>query len=126
MARLLLVHGDLVRGETLAREIESFGHAVARAPTARAASALAEDGEFDLLVVDGESVGVDGIADLGAMVRAKPSNRVLLLTSDGPAARSRQRPWAAGHIGRPFTRDQLCAKLDEMTLASHSAPPSRR
>lgn len=126
MARILLIHGNLVVGEALAREVESFGHDVGRAPTVRAAAALAEDGRFDLLLADLQALGVDGAAGLGDLVRARPATKVLLLAPDRPDARPRQRPWAAGHLARPFTRDQLCVTLAQMTDDPIFAPPSRR
>lgn len=126
MARILLVHGDLVMGEALAREVETCGHDVGRAPTARAAAALAEDGGFDLLLADLQSLGVDGAADLGALARARPSTKILLLTSDRPDLRPRQRPWAAGHLVRPFTRDRLCATLHAMIENPTFVTPLRR
>lgn len=126
MARILLVHGSLVAGEALAREVESFGHDVGRAPTVRAAAALAEDGRFDLLLADLQSLGVDGAAGLGELVRTRPATKVLLLTPDRPVARPRQRPWAAGHLAGPFTREQLCVTLAKMTDDPSFRHPSRR
>lgn len=122
MARVLLIHGDLVHGEALAREVEACGHKVGRAPTARAAAALVDDGAFDLLVADLGSIGVEGAADLGALVRARPCTRILIVTSERADGRPRSRPWAVGQLVRPFTRLELCGKLDASLLGSPLVP----
>lgn len=116
MARILVIHGDLVLGEALAREVESCGHDVGRAPTVRAAAALVEDAGFDLLLADLQSLDVDGAADLDALARTRPSTHILLLAANGSDSLPGRRPWAAGMLVRPFTRDRLCVKLDEMTI----------
>lgn len=115
MNRLLLAHGNLVRGETLAREIESFGHAVARAPTVRAAAALVDDADYDLLIVDLGSVGVAGAADLRMLRQARPTMRILLLLPHDGEAGPRDRAWADDRLAAPFTRAALCGKITEMT-----------
>lgn len=115
MDRLLLTHGNLVRGETLARDIESFGYRVARAPTVRAAAALVEDGAYALLIVDLATAGIAGAADLRDLRRSSPSTRMLLLLPGAGEAGPHDRAWADGRLASPFTRAELCAKIAEMT-----------
>lgn len=115
MDTLLLAHGNLVLGETLAREIESFGYRVARAPTVRAAAALVEDGAYRLLVVDLASVGVAGASDLRMLRQARPEIRILLLSPAAGDAGPHDRAWAEGRLPAPFTRAELCAKIAGMT-----------
>jgi len=126
MLRIILVHGELRLGETLARQMESLGHSVARVATARAAAALIEDAIFDLAVVERGSLSTDGAGDVGCILRADPSIRVLILTSERPRVSRHKRDSAADRSISPFTRDELCAKLDATMMSHPTSLPRRR
>ncbi|WP_181704710.1 response regulator [Chthonobacter rhizosphaerae] len=87
LATILLVDDDpLVRDVTSAM-LEHHGYAVLEAACGRDALAVIERGEpVDMLLVDFQMPGMNGVAVAEAVTRARPDMPVLFLTGYGQAA----------------------------------------
>ena len=111
-------HDDL--RETLVEVLASLGHAVV-------GFACAEDVDdsaaaFDLLLVDLNLPGEDGLSLVARLKRAQPSLRVILVTSRA-ALRDRVRGYDAGadlYLPKPVDETELLAAVRAMTRQLHA------
>ena len=70
----------------------------------------------DLVTLDITMPKMDGIAALVEMVKIKPDTKILMVTSqtDSASAAEAMEKGAAGFLGKPFSTEQMLAKVNEI------------
>jgi signal transduction histidine kinase/CheY-like chemotaxis protein len=86
--RILLLEDDEIAGETTRALLQSHGHTVVLAADARTAIACAQDGSFDVILLDIQlaapgSSGLDVVRHIRALPRPGALTKVFALTGDG-------------------------------------------
>jgi two-component system, chemotaxis family, chemotaxis protein CheY len=113
MARILTVDDSLSMREMICFTLKSAGHDVAEAADGAAALKLAGAASFDLVLIDINMPGMDGLSLVRAL-RSRLEYRttaLLLLTTEASAERKQEgrAAGATGWIVKPFNPDQLNA-----------------
>ena len=118
MKSCLIVEDSSVIRRIVARILVSRDYAVGQASTGAEALAAARACSHDLIIVDAtlpDRLPHELIRDLAAITgRAAPLIAVLLHQFDLATVARCRRAGAAGHIMKPFTRDQLFARIDRL------------
>jgi PAS domain S-box-containing protein len=113
--RILLVEDEDGVRTVAARSLARLGYQVEAAADGAAAleRALAQD--YDLVISDIQMPGMDGVALYRRLHELRPATRWLILTGDTMSERSRTflEETALPVLPKPFTRDQLAARVAE-------------
>ena len=113
MGRVLVVEDDDRIAGLVARALRDDGYTVDRTATGTDGLAAALAGEFDLIVLDLMLPDVDGTAVLDEVVRARPGQRVFILSAV-PEIGTRVACLEAGatdFLGKPFAVAELVARV---------------
>lgn len=122
--RILVVDDQPMNCEIARAFLRHSGHVAVCADNAQAGIAAAEADDFDLILMDVQMPGIDGL-EATRRIRALPGPRALVpivaLTAQAFAAQVQACLQAGmnGHLGKPFTPAQL---LDAVTRATEPAP----
>lgn len=92
--RILLIEDNAVNLDVQSRMLGKIGHGVTQAADGKAGLTLYEPGKFDLVFIDWQMPGMDGV-EVAAEIRKKPSPPVIVVLS--------------GHA-MPGDREELLAK----------------
>jgi len=126
--RLLVVEDDRKLVRALARGLEPEGYAVDIAYTGEEALALADAGNYDVVVLDVMLPGVDGFSVCEELRRRPRWVPVLMLTARADVA-DRIRGLDAGaddYLVKPFDFGELLARLRALGRRSPPEPPPYR
>jgi signal transduction histidine kinase/DNA-binding NarL/FixJ family response regulator len=126
--QILLVEDHPVNQEVAIRLLEAWGHAVITAESGSAALAALADRHFDLVLMDVQMPGMDGL-QATVEIRRREQDRgsrtpIVALTAHGTAA-DRERCLAAGmddFVSKPLDA-RLLFRVIERLVPSPSAPP---
>ncbi|HYH20064.1 MAG TPA: PAS domain S-box protein [Azospirillum sp.] len=126
--RILLAEDNPVSRDLIAAMLERMGHAVVAVPDGEDAVAALADGAFDLVLMDMQMPGMDGI-EATRRIRALPPPRcsvpVVALTADA-APENRQHYMTAGLtelLTKPVDWERLKAVIPLVALGQSHAPP---
>lgn len=111
--RVLLVEGDDVLRSVLTRDLEQAGFAVDAAADAQRGAFLGVGGSCDVAILDLNLPGLSGLEVLRQWRASGQSMPVLVLTAR-EQRHERVQALQAGaddHLGKPFDRDELLARL---------------
>ena len=119
--RVLVIDDDEAIRELLALVLDEEGYAVQTAGDGRAALALLQDWQADLIVLDLLMPGMDGAAFL-AELRPEPGRErpVLLLSAAQGAGEAAWRLGVAGAFAKPFDLDELLLSIDRLVRRERS------
>jgi CheY-like chemotaxis protein len=118
-ARILLVDDDELILASVPSMLRAFGHWVATADGGQAALDCIGTGEsFDLVILDLNMPGLNGIETLNLLRQTKPDLPVLLATGflDRQTEAALARDPRALAISKPFSLDALNRRIQELTL----------
>ena len=122
--RILVVDDQPMNREIASAFLRHSGHVAMCAENAQAGIAAAEANDFDLILMDVQMPGIDGL-EATRRIRALPGPRanvpIVALTAQAFAAQVQACLQAGmnGHLGKPFTPAQL---QDAVTRATGPAP----
>ncbi|SLN26529.1 response regulator [Oceanibacterium hippocampi] len=122
MARILVADDEETVREFVTRALRYRGHEVGQAIDGASALEALQREPFDLLLTDIVMPVMDGIALALKVSRDYPAMRILMMTG---YANERQRAHnldALIHdvILKPFSLDEICAKVDEALAVPHA------
>ena len=126
MGRVLVVEDDDRIARLVARALRADGHVVDQAATGDDGLQAALASFFDLILLDLMLPGVDGTAVLAEVVRARPEQRVFVLSAL-PEISTRVACLEAGatdFLGKPFAVAELVARV--RTRMRAPAPGAQR
>src|SRR5947209_5944877 len=113
--RLLIVDDDDQLRQTLARRFQRQGMEVAEAASGAAALAKAEQGRFDLTLLDLHLPDTTGIELLGKLKERQPEMEVIMLTAHGSIETAIQamKRGAYDYLTKPFHLPELEVHLQK-------------
>ena len=121
MARVLIVEDNPANMTLAAFLLESAGHAVIRATDAEAGLLLARERQPDLILMDIQLPGMDGLEAIGLLKRNEATSAIPVIALTALAMKGdEQRIRAAGcdgYIAKPMRYQEFLA-----TIAMHLAP----
>ncbi len=123
MARILLADDEAAVREVVTRALQYHQHEVtAVADGTLALAALAQDSHYDLLLTDIVMPMMDGIALALKVAKDYPAVRILMMTGFAAEKARAHNLNLLVHdvVSKPFTMDQICAKVD----AALKKPPT--
>jgi signal transduction histidine kinase/DNA-binding response OmpR family regulator len=127
---ILLVEDHPVNQEVAIRLLEAWGHAVLTAETGPAALAALADRHFDLVLMDVQMPGMDGLQATAEIRRREQGSGwrtpIVALTAHGAAA-DRERCLAAGmddFVSKPLDARVLFRTIERLVPSPSAAPPS--
>ena len=128
--QILLVEDHPVNQEVAIRLLEAWGHAVTTAESGPAALAALADRHVDLVLMDVQMPGMDGL-QATAEIRRREQGRgsrtpIVALTAHGTAA-DRERCLAAGmddFVSKPLDARVLFQTIERFVPSPSAAPPS--
>jgi PAS domain S-box-containing protein len=125
--RILLAEDNDVNQLVMRRTLEELGAVVSVACDGNQALAVLDQGRFDVVVMDCEMPGLDGLAATRRIRESEKTNGghlPILAVTAGSMARDQERCLAAGmdgYLGKPFGRQEL---LRELFRIMQGKPPS--
>lgn len=122
--RLLLIEDDDTVAAAIATAMTERGHDVARAADGREGTAMVEDGQYDVLVVDRMLPGADGLGMVLGLRARGDATPVLLLTALGTVADrvAGLRGGADDYLVKPFSMDELEARVEALSRRNATPP----
>ena len=123
--RVLIVEDDPATRDTLVRGLEEELFHVGAAGTGAAAQELAEQGRFDVIVLDVVLPDVDGITLCRRLRVRGVDSPILLLTGRGAVA-DRVRGLDAGaddYLVKPYEFNELLARIRALARRGHAGQP---
>lgn len=122
--RLLLIEDDDTVAAAIATAMTERGHDVARAADGREGTAMVEDGQYDVLVVDRMLPGADGLGMVLGLRARGDTTPVLLLTALGTVADrvAGLRGGADDYLVKPFSMDELEARVEALSRRNATPP----
>jgi signal transduction histidine kinase/CheY-like chemotaxis protein/HPt (histidine-containing phosphotransfer) domain-containing protein len=128
--QILLVEDHPVNQEVATRLLEAWGHAVITAESGPAALAALADRRFDLVLMDVQMPGMDGLEATAEIRRREQDSGwrtpIVALTAHGTAA-DRERCLAAGmddFVSKPLDAPVLFRAIERLVPSLSAAPPS--
>jgi len=115
--RVLVVEDDRETAQFLQKALKESGHAADLAEDGEAGLALAEEGVYDVLIVDRMLPKRDGLAVIGAL-RAKDVNTPVLILSALGQVDDRVKGLRAGgddYLAKPYSFSELLARVEALT-----------
>jgi DNA-binding response OmpR family regulator len=106
MARILLVEGEETVAESLSRALARAGHDTTTVPTGSQALAVADDTDFDLVLVDATLPDTDGRSVVHALHDLAKAPVVVLSDSREQADRDAWRDGAEDYVVKPVSTDE--------------------
>ena len=123
--RIVIVEDNLSVAKGIAYVLRDAGHAVDLIHDGDAADAFLRDDGADIIILDIDLPGRDGLAVLQGLRQRGDMRPVLMLT-----AKSEMTDKIAGldagaddYLAKPFEMDELAARIRALTRRSHSATP---
>lgn len=119
VSRVLVVEDDEAMRATLCQALEGEGHRVLEQVSGDHVLALLESQAFDVIVLDRDLPGVNGLDLLPVLRRRFPSIAVIFITAFGGTRVAEEvlRLGAARYLEKPFRMREL---LDAVDLATRS------
>jgi DNA-binding NtrC family response regulator len=107
--RLLIVDDEEASRYGMRRALESFGYEIAEAESAEAGSALMNNANFDLLLLDVNLPGISGLDFLSQLQSEPESPLVIIITAHGSERLAVQavKGGAYDYLAKPFELDDL-------------------
>lgn len=124
--RILIIEDESELVRHISRALTRHGHLVSSANEGSAGLRQALHDLPDLVVLDLNLPGMDGLTLLGELRRAQCPARVIILTARGEVE-SRIRGLNAGaddYLAKPFSLDELVARIEAMGRRGTAAAPS--
>ena len=123
MKRILIVEDEARIGSFLSKGLNSNGYTTSTAESGRDALAMAETGEFDLMILDVGLPDIDGFEVLRRLRSRDKSIPVIMLTArDGVADTvSGLEGGADDYVTKPFSFEELLARI-RVRLRTERAP----
>ncbi len=120
--RILVIDDDALVRTSLAAILASLGHDSVAATGAVEGIAQAEEGHFDIAIIDMKMPGMDGLEAVKALVRIEPRIPVIgmsggSLNPDIDYAVLATRLGAHAFLHKPFTRDELVRTIEAAVAA---------
>ena len=114
-SRILVVDDEAVIRDGVKRILERSGMEVATSSSGRAALAMMQETDFDLVVTDLKMPGLNGIEVLKAIKVLQPEVPVIIITgySTVDTAVEAMKNGAFDYIAKPFTPDQITGKVEK-------------
>ncbi len=112
--RILVIEDDADAASYLAKAFGEAGHAVDRAADGLEGYALAQDGGYDVLVVDRLLPKLDGLSLIGGLRQQKIETPVLILSALGQVD-DRVKGLRAGgddYLSKPYAFSELLARVE--------------
>jgi PAS domain S-box-containing protein len=130
-ARLLLVDDVSANRDLVAAMLEPFDIEIVQASSGAAAIEQAAAQPFDLILMDVQMPGMDGMAATAAIRRSPGANRdtpILALTADvmPEQVRACRNAGMSDHLGKPIDPRTLLTKIAEWTATNARAADRRR
>ncbi len=125
--RVLLIDDSVVTRVVVARVVDAMaGHVVhAAVSSVEAALALLAHNAVDLILLDLNLPGMDGLSGLPVLAKAAPASRIMVLSSDcidgSPAALHARSLGAVATFAKPASAAMAGRFADELTAAIHRA-----
>jgi two-component system cell cycle response regulator CpdR len=123
MARILIAEDDKAMRVFLDRALSHSGHDVNAVPSGDTAARYVENEPFDLLVMDIDMPGMNGV-DLARQVLAKTPGQAILFVT-GFAARALEATdvlaCGAGVLSKPFALNELVSQVEGVLARSGAA-----
>ena len=121
--RLLIVEDDRDAADYIARAFREVGHVADQAPDGEEGlAAIANGGEFDVVVSDVVMPGMDGPAMVRAIRRAKPEIPVLFMSGYAEEQLRSQIDLSDMYfIAKPFSVQQIGDKVGQVLAAKRQA-----
>jgi len=120
--RILVIEDDLEAGEAMVRGLSEGGHDCTHAPDGEAGLKAAQDGEFDVLIVDRMMPKMDGVAVVETLRREGDQTPVLFLSALGETT-DRVTGLQAGaddYLVKPYDFAELNARVDALSRRRQS------
>ena len=120
--RILLIEDDIEAAATMVKGLREIGHNVDHAATGIDGLGLAQDGQYDVMIVDRMLPGMDGLAVIGAL-RSKGNRTPALVLSALGNVDDRVEGLKAGgddYMVKPYAFAELLARIE--ALGRRSAP----
>jgi two-component system OmpR family response regulator len=114
--RILIIEDDADAGEAMVRGLTEAGHQVVHAADGALGLAAAQDGEFDVMVVDRMTPNMDGLSMVQALRREGDQTPVLFLSALGEIADRVTGLKAGGddYLVKPYALAELIARVEAL------------
>jgi two-component system OmpR family response regulator len=126
--RLLIIEDDDRSAAYLLRGLKESGHIVDRASDGPTGLALAEEGIYDLVLLDRRLPAQDGLAVV-RQLRARGHNLPVLMLSAQGSALDRAEGLRAGcddYLAKPYAFIELLARIEALARRIEKRPPAAR
>ena len=126
--RVLLIEDDQSVADYIARGLGESSHEVVRAANGRDGLTLAQEREFDILIVDRMLPGLDGLAIIKTLRDADDRTPVLVLSALGEVDDRVEGLKAGGddYLVKPFALVELAARIEALQRRRESGGPTTR
>ncbi len=123
MAHVLIVDDERDLCTLLATLLKERGHSAQSAPSGEAALARARERRPDLVLLDLQMDGIDGIETLRRFQKSTPSVPVVMMTAFGnvSAAVSAMKLGAVDFVTKPFSNEALLSTVDTLLVMQRGA-----
>ena len=114
--RILIVEDDIEAGAAMVRGLSEAGHAVTHAADGKLGLGAAQDGEFDVLVVDRMTPNMDGLTMVETLRRQGDQTPVLFLSALGEIEDRVTGLKAGGddYLVKPYAFAELIARVEAL------------
>jgi DNA-binding NtrC family response regulator len=112
---ILIVEDEKILADSMALYLERHAYATAVAYTGEESLQLAEENSPDVMVVDIQLPGVDGLEVLRRIREASPSTEVVMMTAYASIATAVEamKRGAFDYLSKPLDLDELCVVVDK-------------
>ena len=126
--RILIIEDDREAASFLTKALREAGHVADHAADGLDGYALAESGDYDVLVVDRMLPKLDGLSLIRSLREQNVETPVLILSALGQVD-DRVKGLRAGgddYLPKPYAFSELLARVEVLSAAVRQRPPARR
>src|SRR5215831_7104588 len=118
---ILIVEDEKILADSMALYLERHAYATAVAYAGEESLQLAEENSPDVMVVDIQLPGIDGLEVLRRIREASPSTEVVMITAYASIATAVEamKRGAFDYLSKPVDLDELCVVVDKALIHAH-------